>query len=293
MRTNGVLTWLPGDHPGSTSVTANADGTLASEQTYTAWGTTLSGTLPTDRQYTGQISEEQLGIYFYNARYYDPYLARFIQTDTIIPSGDNTLYLALIISYNEYSFLLQVNHAKQGLLNRPITNVPGNPVAFDRFAYANNNAQLYADPSSHDSYGNFTITTEEWVDYLRDASYVLIKMERDVKTWETVGEILGGGIGAKGGAIIGAPTGPGMALAIFTLGAEGTALGFGYWVGGGKSMETMEDVLYWMVISLATWILTHKMRLQFTVIGGHQRDTLKAMALNFASMINAEQSMIK
>jgi hypothetical protein len=36
MRKAGTLTWLPGDHLTSTTVTANADGTLASAQKYTA-----------------------------------------------------------------------------------------------------------------------------------------------------------------------------------------------------------------------------------------------------------------
>ena len=67
MRTNGTLTWLFGDHLGSTTITASENGTLASEQKYTAWGQTRSGSVGTDRQYTGQISEPQLGIYFYNA----------------------------------------------------------------------------------------------------------------------------------------------------------------------------------------------------------------------------------
>lgn len=67
MRQGGVLTWLLGDHLGSTTITANENGVLASEQTYTAWGQTRSGSVTTDRQYTGQISEPQLGIYFYNA----------------------------------------------------------------------------------------------------------------------------------------------------------------------------------------------------------------------------------
>jgi hypothetical protein len=92
-RTNGVLTWLLGDHlplqgasRGSTTITANADGSLASEQTYTAcpcWGAPLRSARarraavrcpPTANTPSGcrpgQISEEQLGIYFYNASYY-------------------------------------------------------------------------------------------------------------------------------------------------------------------------------------------------------------------------------
>jgi RHS repeat-associated protein len=115
----GEVYFLLGDHlplqgasRGSATVTANADGTLASEQTYTAWGTTLSGTLPTDRQYTGQICEEQLGIYFYNARYYDPFLSRFLSPDSIVPD-------------------------------------PTNPIDWDRYSYARNNPLRYTDSDGH------------------------------------------------------------------------------------------------------------------------------------------------
>jgi hypothetical protein len=62
-------------------------------------------------------------LYFYNARWYDPALGRFIQADTIVPGA-------------------------------------GNPQAWDRYAYANNNPARYTDPSGHkvcdevDVYGN-------------------------------------------------------------------------------------------------------------------------------------------
>ena len=110
MRSNGVLTWLLGDRLGSTTITATENGTLASEQKYTAWGQTRSGSVGTDRQYTGQINEAQLGIYFYSARYYDPLLGRFISADSIIPQ-------------------------------------PGSPLAWDRYSYVYSNPVNFTDPS--------------------------------------------------------------------------------------------------------------------------------------------------
>ena len=112
MREGGTLTWLLGDHLGSATITATENGTLASEQKYTAWGQTRSGSVTTDRQYTGQISEPQLGLYFYNARFYDSYLARFVQADTIIPQ-------------------------------------PGSPLAWDRYSYVYSNPVNGIDPSGH------------------------------------------------------------------------------------------------------------------------------------------------
>jgi len=84
------------------------------ELRYTAWGTTRYeyGAAPTDRRYTGQREEASLGLYFYNARWYDPALGRFIQADTIVPGA-------------------------------------GNPQAWDRYAYTSNNPVKYIDPSGH------------------------------------------------------------------------------------------------------------------------------------------------
>jgi RHS repeat-associated protein len=93
-------------------------------KTYTAWGKDRTGSITkTDRQYTGQINESELGLYFYNARYYDSELGRFTSADTIVPQ-------------------------------------PGNPSSFDRYSYVNNNPIHNIDPSGHracsgwDEYGN-------------------------------------------------------------------------------------------------------------------------------------------
>jgi RHS repeat-associated protein len=66
---------------------------------------------------TSQREEAELGLYFYNARWYDPYLGRFTQADTI-------------------SFA-------EALPN------PTDAKAFDRYAYVYNNPVMYSDPSGH------------------------------------------------------------------------------------------------------------------------------------------------
>jgi len=87
VRINGELSWLYGDHLGSTSMTANLSGVVTSRSEYYPWGGTrnTTGTSPTDYAYTGQMQEGD--IYFYNARWYDPQLGRFMQADTIVPSN--------------------------------------------------------------------------------------------------------------------------------------------------------------------------------------------------------------
>ncbi len=69
-----------------------------------------SGSTPTAYKFTGQRPDEATGLYFYNARYYDPALGRFTQPDTIVPAV-------------------------------------GNPQALNRYAYALNNPLRYTDPT--------------------------------------------------------------------------------------------------------------------------------------------------
>jgi len=52
------------------------------------------------RRFTGQILDAETGLYYYNARYYDPELGRFIQPDDRIPDLSNPQ------SYNRYSYCL-------------------------------------------------------------------------------------------------------------------------------------------------------------------------------------------
>ena len=100
------------DYLNSTAKTIKQDGTV-SELRYSAWGDTryTSGTTPTKRQYTGQALAEA-SLYFYGARWYDRSLGRFISPDTIIPQ-------------------------------------PENPMAWDRYAFVNNNPLRYTDPTGH------------------------------------------------------------------------------------------------------------------------------------------------
>jgi RHS repeat-associated protein len=76
-----------------------------------------AGGLPTSRlfreaacQATGQEKANGLGLYYYNARWYDSELGRFVQPDTIVPDAYD-------------------------------------PLSLDRYAYARNNPVKYTDPS--------------------------------------------------------------------------------------------------------------------------------------------------
>jgi RHS repeat-associated protein len=65
-------------------------------------------------RFTGQHEESGLaGLYFYDARWYDPYINRWIQPDTIVPNA-------------------------------------GSPQSLNRFSYSYNNPLKYVDPDGHD-----------------------------------------------------------------------------------------------------------------------------------------------
>ncbi len=84
VKKGSALEYIHQDHLGSTSVSSNGStGAETSSNKYLPFGGARSstGTLPTDKKFTGQRLDGT-GLYFYNARYYDPEIGRFISPDT-------------------------------------------------------------------------------------------------------------------------------------------------------------------------------------------------------------------
>jgi RHS repeat-associated protein len=71
-----------------------------------------TGSLNTAYRYTGQRIEDNTDLYFYQSRWYDPVVGRFLQPDSIVPE-------------------------------------PGNPQALNRYTYVYNNPLRYVDSSGH------------------------------------------------------------------------------------------------------------------------------------------------
>src|SRR3989339_1344732 len=112
------LSYIHADHLGSTnkltSGNQNTLGQVIRTTTYTPYGTTYAsnGSIDTPRKYTGQILDDNTGLYYYNARYYDPQLGTFLTPDIFIQN----LY---------------------------------DPQSLNRYAYCRNNPIIYADPDGH------------------------------------------------------------------------------------------------------------------------------------------------
>ena len=114
MRINSTLYFILKDHLGSASVVTDASGTVVGEQRYYPYGETrfTTGTIFTDKLFTGQREITGLGIYHYNARFYSPKIGRFLSPDTIVPGA-------------------------------------ANPQAWNRYSYVLNNPLKYTDPTGH------------------------------------------------------------------------------------------------------------------------------------------------
>ncbi len=88
MRTEATLTYAQSDYLGSTSTLTDASGQVVARERYSAFGERRRGETPltTDQLYTGQRLNVLSNLYHYTngasaGRFYDPLLARFVQTD--------------------------------------------------------------------------------------------------------------------------------------------------------------------------------------------------------------------
>ncbi len=106
-----------------------------------------TGTTPTTFRFTGQREQSEIGLYFYNARWYDSSLGRFTSPDTIVPGA-------------------------------------GNPLAWDRFAYTLNNPVRYTDPSGHGYCSNPSVAESEICEQYDPDGDGYIEL-RKLEDWET------------------------------------------------------------------------------------------------------------
>jgi hypothetical protein len=72
MAEGSTVSYLLGDHLGSTSLTLNSSGTRVAELRYKPWGEIryTSGATPTQRRFTGQTLDTFTGLYHYGGRCY-------------------------------------------------------------------------------------------------------------------------------------------------------------------------------------------------------------------------------
>ncbi|MGA9413411.1 MAG: RHS repeat-associated core domain-containing protein [Terriglobales bacterium] len=82
---SGGVDFYQQDGLASVTSLSNSSGTLANTYTFDAFGklTASTGTLANPFQYTGRESDQETGLYYYRARFYDSSVGRFITEDPI------------------------------------------------------------------------------------------------------------------------------------------------------------------------------------------------------------------
>ena len=129
LATNNGLLYLYSDHAsallstslGSASALVTSGGQKVNETRYLPFGGYCSGgpNAITDRGFTGQKENMEMGLLYYNARFYAPGLGRFLSADTIVPN-------------------------------------PTNPQSLNRYSYTRNSPLNLIDPTGHRECVNFT-----------------------------------------------------------------------------------------------------------------------------------------
>jgi RHS repeat-associated protein len=131
-----------------TQITDSAKQTVAS-YTYDAFGniTSQTGSLNNSYTYTGREYDQESGLHYYRARYYDPKIGRFLQPD---PLG-----MGMVILIRQYS---PGSPISRFLYHSSL----GNPLAISNvYSYVGNNPINFVDPLGLKSYdyisGNLNI----------------------------------------------------------------------------------------------------------------------------------------
>ncbi len=97
-RRDGVLTYLHGNHLGSTVLETSTSGVEVNNERYFAYGEQRGlSQVNTENQYTDQ-KRDDTGLYYYGARYYDPSLGTFVSPDSIVPNTSH------VFGYNRFMY---------------------------------------------------------------------------------------------------------------------------------------------------------------------------------------------
>lgn len=147
--TTPAVTFHLGDHLGSSHVVIDASGGFINREEYTPYGETSFGSFAQKRyRFTGKERDEESGLNYHSARYYSPWLARWISCDPAAMVDSLNLYVYVS---NNPTILIDPNGEKEDLNGcsstgeRPFTitrDKGGNPIVFQGGEYLVNKAEV-------------------------------------------------------------------------------------------------------------------------------------------------------
>ena len=98
-----VFYYYHADHLGSAQLMTDRAGEVVQHYSYHTHGSERyrhnTSAFSVSSRYTGQTLDEETGLYYYGARYYDPEVARFIQADSTVPDPEFSQ------AYNRYAYV--------------------------------------------------------------------------------------------------------------------------------------------------------------------------------------------
>lgn len=169
-----------GDQVGSVRLMTDATGKAVNRYEYAPFGGTLVSTqgTPNQKRFGGHTADDESGLVYMNARYYDPTTARFVSPDSVIPDT-------------------------------------GNPQALDAYAFVYNNPISNADPTGHAPvaavFVAITAFLEAYGAYMlfAGALMVIVGMGLNDSTLIAIGSIMmGAGVGGTTGLLVSTATSP-------------------------------------------------------------------------------------
>ena len=262
----GSVIYLHTDHLGSVGAITNGSGTVIEAERYDPWGATRSGNLTsTEFGYTGQRKDDGTGLLFYNARYYDAAIARFVSADSIVPGkedskggstktlgyDDELAHRPLTVDFHEKKFALDYSKElrftatkgfhfqldEEALKDEKHQWGPQNAQTLNRYSYVVNNPLRFVDPSGHWS-------VSCW-DHMRQCRFIFTPEEtKEIANLILMGASSAGAIGAfLAAAKMGGPYGVYIALAVAAILFTGaTVLGAAAFLGGHLEIYAMYDL---------------------------------------------------
>ncbi|MBI5050671.1 MAG: hypothetical protein HZC11_07350 [Nitrospirae bacterium] len=114
-----AISYFHSDHLGSSNIITDSSGKQIGFTEFTPYGSTFkqTGSFDPKHKFTGKELDSSTGLYYYGARYYDPFFGRFITPDTIVQA-------------------------------------PYDPQSLNRYSYCRNNPINLVDPTGHSWWKN-------------------------------------------------------------------------------------------------------------------------------------------